>query len=384
MIKQYNYPTILLFGEGSTKELAKRIKDQKLQCCLLVSDPTLTKLGLTQKIESELKSVGLNVCVFDQVHPNPIEEDVENGTKAYLKGNCDSIVALGGGSPMDAAKTILISASQKPPLSQYDDAIGGDAKIVLPLPPLFAIPTTAGTGSEVGRCSVIVMRETNNKTIFFHPHLLPKIAALDPTLTLGLPASVTAATGIDAFTHSLEAFFAPGFDPMADGIALESIRLIVKHLPVAVKEGSNLEARSAMLLASTMGATAFQKGLGMIHSLAHPLSSECGLHHGLSNALMLPASVQYLEQSKLNEDQKDRLARVQRIFDDEGLKKSTLSQTCYDFISSLGIKMGLSNHGVEKDKFDLLAKKAFADVCHKTNMIPVNIETLRKTLEASF
>lgn len=285
---------------------------------------------------------------------------------------------------MDAAKTILISASQKPPLSQYDDAIGGDAKIVLPLPPLFAIPTTAGTGSEVGRCSVIVMRETNNKTIFFHPHLLPKIAALDPTLTLGLPASVTAATGIDAFTHSLEAFFAPGFDPMADGIALESIRLIVKHLPVAVKEGSNLEARSAMLLASTMGATAFQKGLGMIHSLAHPLSSECGLHHGLSNALMLPASVQYLEQSKLNEDQKDRLARVQRIFDDEGLKKSTLSQTCYDFISSLGIKMGLSNHGVEKDKFDLLAKKAFADVCHKTNMIPVNIETLRKTLEASF
>ncbi|MCB0389686.1 MAG: iron-containing alcohol dehydrogenase, partial [Bdellovibrionales bacterium] len=286
MIKQYNFPTTILFGRGAVEEAAQRIYNMKFRKPLLVADQGLVDLGIVDKISKTLHQANLEPVIFTEVHPNPIEDDVLKGASYYLDKKCDCVIALGGGSPMDAAKGIMIATTHEGPLAQYDDAIGGDKLLVNPMPKLFAIPTTAGTGSEVGRCGVITLKETNNKTIFFHPTLLPTIAILEPELTLGLPKSLTVATGIDAFTHSLEAYLAPGFHPLADGIALESMRLVIENLPLVATNGHDIVARGKMMMAALMGATAFQKGLGMIHSLAHPLSSECGLHHGLANALV--------------------------------------------------------------------------------------------------
>lgn len=383
-MQQFNYPTTILFGEGSLTEAAKRIAALGLKKPLIVTDQTLVKVGIAEKVKKTFTGVGLDCSIFADVHPNPIEEDVEKGTEVYKAQKCDCVIALGGGSPMDAAKVIMLAATHKEPLEVYDDAIGGDKKITNPLPPLFAIPTTAGTGSEVGRAGVIIMKKTNNKTIFFHPTMLPKIAILEPSLTVGLPAWVTAATGIDAFTHCMEAYFAPGFHPMADGVAIEGIRLVLKNLPLVIKDGSDLKARGEMLLAASMGATAFQKGLGMIHSLAHPLSSECNLHHGLANALMLPKSVEFLEKSELNADQKSRLARVQSLFAERNLNRTTLSASCSDFFKSVGINFGLRNHGVRENQIDTLADKAFKDTCHQSNMIPVTRDQLKKVFQEGF
>jgi 4-hydroxybutyrate dehydrogenase len=381
---QFNYPTTILFGEGSLTEAAKRIAALGLKKPLIVTDQTLVKVGIAEKVKKTFTAAGLNCSIFADVHPNPIEDDVIKGTEVYTSQKCDCVIALGGGSPMDAAKVIMLAATHKEPLEIYDDAIGGDKKITNPLPPLFAIPTTAGTGSEVGRAGVIIMKKTNNKTIFFHPTMLPKIAILEPSLTVGLPAWVTAATGIDAFTHCLEAYFAPGFHPMADGVAIEGIRLVLKNLPLVIKDGSDLNARGEMLLAASMGATAFQKGLGMIHSLAHPLSSECNLHHGMANALMLPKCVEFLEKSDLNSDQKSRIARVQSLFAERGLNKNSLSASCSEFFKSVGINFGLRNHGVRENQIEILSDKAIKDGCHQTNMIPVTRDQLKKVFQEAF
>lgn len=383
-MQQYSYPTTILFGEDALTEGAKRIQALGLKHPLLVADKTVVKLGIADQVLKELNAVGIRATVFDDVHPNPIEEDVEKGTEAYRTSGCDCIIALGGGSPMDVAKVIALAINNPGPLAQYDDAKGGDRKVKNPIPPLFAIPTTSGTGSEVGRAGVIIMRETNEKTIFFHPTLLPKLAILAPQLTTGLPPHITAATGIDAFTHCLEAFFAPGFHPMADGIALEGIRLVLNNLPTAVKDGKNLQARGEMMLAASMGATAFQKGLGMIHSLAHPLSSECGLHHGLANALMLPKAIEFIERSNLNDKQMKTLKRVQLIFEGEGLAKETLSASCASFFESLGIQFGLKNHGVKKEQLKMLSEKAFKDTCHLGNIIPVLSENMFQVYTGAF
>lgn len=383
-MQQFNYPTTILYGEGSIKEMAKRISERGLKKPLVVTDTTLEKVGIVGAVLNELKEFKLQPVVFNEVHPNPIEDDVDKGAASYLKNKCDSVIAIGGGSPMDAAKVIMVAATHPKPLEQYDDAIGGDRLIKNEMPPLFAITTTAGTGSEVGRAGVIIMKASGEKTIFFHPKLLPSIAVLEPKITKDLPAHLTAATGIDAFTHCLEAFFAKGFHPIADGVAVEGMRLVIKNLPLAVKNGGDLEARGHMLLAASMGAAAFQKGLGMIHSLAHPLSSECGLHHGLANALMLPTCVAFLESSNLNADQKERIERVQKLFAEKGLAKGKLSETCFEFFKSLGIQFGLKNHGVKKEQIDILSKKAFKDGCHQTNMIPVTEAQLKAAFEKAF
>jgi alcohol dehydrogenase class IV len=293
---------------------------------------------------------------------------------------------------MDAAKAMMILVDHPEPLAQYDDTKGGDRLIKKPLPPLFAIPTTAGTGSEVGRSSVIIIKKTNDKTILFHPTMMPRIAALEPELTKNLPKAVTVATGLDAFTHNLEAYLAPGFHPMADGIALQGMALILDNLPLVYRNPEDLDARGKMLIASAMGATAFQKGLGMIHSMAHPLSSECGLHHGLANALCLPTCIEFIESSKLKPEQKKRIQNVLNLFEERNLLQKAgaassgnastssplatplatpLAETCRKFFISLGIQFGLANHGVKKENLDVLCHKAFLDPCHGCNMIPV-------------
>ena len=383
-MKQFNYPTTILYGDGAIEEMATRISALKLKKPLVVTDQMLVKLGIVDAVTAELKEKGLAPTIFADTHPNPIEEDVEKGSAAYKANKCDCVVAVGGGSPMDVAKVVMVAVTHSGPLEQYDDTKGGDQRITNELPLLFAVPTTAGTGSEVGRSGVIILRSTHEKTIIFHPKLMPTIAALEPQLTKDLPPPLTAATGIDAFTHCLEAFLAPGFHPLADGIAIEGLRLVLKNLPLVVKEGSNLEARGQMQLAASMGATAFQKGLGMIHSMAHPLSSECHLHHGLANALVLPKSIDFLEHCTLNPEQKYRLQRVLNIFSEFGLAKETLSSSCEIFFKSLGIQFGLKKHGVKKEQLALLASKALKDPCHQSNMVPVTEKDFLHTLEGAF
>lgn len=378
-MQQFSYPTTIYYGENALAALADAVRRRGHRRTLLVTDAGLTKLGLVDQAKQTLAASGTEFVVFDTVHPNPVEDDVEQGVAAYRDNGCDSIVALGGGSPMDAAKVVKMAVAHPGPLAQYDDMLGGDKLVVNPMPPLYAIPTTAGTGSEVGRSGVIIMRDTGRKTIFFAPTLMPDIAVLDPAVTLGLPPHITAATGVDALTHCVEAYFAPGFNPMADGIALQGIQLVLENLPTAVRNGSDRDARAKMLMTAAMGATAFQKGLGMVHSLAHPLSSQFKMHHGLANALLLPASIDFLQSRELGEGQRARIATVATLFRDAGYGQATLADAARSCFHDLGIAPGLAAHGIPKDAVEALTDEAIDDPCHATNMIPVTREDLCAT-----
>ncbi len=382
-MNQYNFPTIILSGQGALAEFVNRLKEKNHQRVFVVTDETLKACGVLAKLTDLLDEQKILFSVFSETHPNPIEEDVTKGTAAFKDSQCDSIIALGGGSPLDAAKAIKIMTAHAPPLAQYDDAKGGDRLITESMPPLYAIPTTAGTGSEVGRSAVIISSATGKKAIYFHPDLLPDMAVLEPELTAGLPPHITAATGVDAFVHCLEAYFAPGFHPIADGIALQGLELVLDWLPKAVKDGQNLDARERMLIAATMGAAAFQKGLGMIHSLAHPLSSRCNMHHGLANALLMPAAISFIEKATLDRDQLNRIKRVQALFAVRGNQSGSLAEMSLQFIESLGIAQGLSNHGVLENNLESLAKEALEDPCHQTNMIPVVLVDLLSVYKAA-
>ena len=377
-MNQYNFPTVLFYGSDALKDLAPAIQKPGLKSLLLVTDPGLVQIGLGDTAKSSLTSSGLNIEIFDNVHPNPIEEDVTAGVEMYKSGGFDGIIALGGGSAMDVAKTIRFMAVHEPPLAQYDDAVGGDAKIVNPMPPLFAIPTTAGTGSEVGRSSVITLKETGRKTIFFHPGLMPDIAVLDPKLTIGLPPHITAATGMDAFTHCAEAYLVDSFHPMADALAVEGMKMIVANLPKVLDEPGNLDARGKMLLAASMGATAFQKGLGMIHSMAHPLSAEFNIHHGLANALLIKFGMEFTI-AKTLETSNQALMKKLNLIGNIILNSTTedialLPENLNNFIHNLGISGGLEQHGILQNHIPKLAQLAFEDSCHATHPFPVSIE----------
>ena len=375
---QFNFPTVLLFGENSVNQLPHAIKEKGINHLLLVTDPGLVEIGLADQVKKELTSSGLNINIFDGVHPNPLEEDVTKGVEAYLRDNYDGIIALGGGSVLDVAKTIRFMAVHEPPLSQYDDSLGGDAKIVNPMPSLFAIPTTAGTGSEVGRSSVITIKETGRKTIFFHPKLMPDIAVLDPMLTIELPPYITAATGMDAFTHCMEAYLVNSFHPMADAIALEGMKMIIENLPKVIENPNNLDARGQMLLAATMGATAFQKGLGMIHSMAHPLSAEYNIHHGLANALLIKFCLEFTVEKTMETENQDLRKKLEMIGDI--ISSNTLVNISYiadilsSFINSININLGLGKQGIQVDHIPELAQLAFDDSCHVTHPFPVTME----------
>ena len=379
---QYNYPTTILLGQGALKNFCDRLKEKNHKKILVVSDKTLSKLGVVGQVTGLLESIKLPFAIYDDIRPNPYEEDVDKGVRAYKSNGCDSIIAIGGGSPMDVAKVIKIMASNPPPLGRYDDALGGDRLIKEPMPPLYAVPTTAGTGSEVGRSGVIIMAATGRKTIFFHPDLMPEIAVLEPELTAGLPPHITAATGIDAFSHCLEAYLSTGFHPIADGIALQGIELILTWLPLAYEDGRNLDARGKMQIAASMGAAAFQKGLGMVHSLAHPLSSMYDIHHGLANALMLPAAIEFIENADLSEEQRRRISKIRALFAEVGLIHISLNECLKEFIPALGVDMGLGKYKIPESDLEKLSAEAFHDGCHASNMIPVTKEDLKKVYRA--
>ena len=288
-VAELSWPTRVLLGAGVLQRLPDELARLGVRRPLVVTDGGVVKAGLSSRISQVLRAADLPCVLFEGVQPNPTEGDVEEALRTYRAEHCDGLIALGGGSPMDAAKLVQLTSVHDGPLSRFDDAAGGDRFITGPLPPLIAIPTTAGTGSEVGRSGVVTLRQTGRKTVIFSPLLLPRTALCDPELTVGLPAGPTAATGLDALTHALEAFVATGFHPLADAVALDGMRRVARSLPSAVEQGSDLRARTDMMMAAMEGAMAFQKGLGAAHALAHALTPISGLHHGLANALVLPA-----------------------------------------------------------------------------------------------
>ena len=289
MKSQWNFPTIVWVGENRINELSKACEQLKVIKPLLVTDKDLINLPLIKKIISENKKKIEHLNIFSNFSGNPIGENVEEGVKKFKINDCDGVIEIGGGSALDVGKAIAFMSLQSRPIWDFED-IGDNWKKAIDtnIPPIIAIPTTAGTGSETGRASAIINKSNGIKKIIFHPKILPSIVILDPLLTIELPPNLTAATGMDALAHNLEAFCAPNFHPMADGIALEGIRLIKSSLYKAFKEGKNIEARQNLLTASSMGSTAFQKGLGAIHSLSHPINAQFDIHHGLSNAIFMP------------------------------------------------------------------------------------------------
>ena len=285
----WNYPTTVWFGEGRIKDLHLACKNLGIKKPLFVTDKDLAKTDLVKKIISDVSLKSFSINIFSNIKGNPVGSNVEEGVKAFKKGNHDGVIAFGGGSGLDVGKAIAFMSAQTKPIWDFEDVGDNWTKANNEgIAPIIAIPTTAGTGSETGRASLITNEETQTKKIIFHPKFLPSIVILDPCLTINLPPKITAATGMDALAHNLEAYCASGYHPMADGIALEGMNLIKKWLLIAVKEGKNLEARSNMMVAATMGSTAFQKGLGAIHSLSHPVNSVYNIHHGLSNAIFMP------------------------------------------------------------------------------------------------
>jgi alcohol dehydrogenase class IV len=313
--------------------------------------------------------------VYAGVHPNPIERDVQEAAAAFRANNCDGVIAIGGGSPLDVGKAarLLVKRVGLDFAKFYDEADWSG------LAPFVAIPTTAGTGSEVGRSSVITLDATHRKTVLFHAELLAKLVILDPELTVGLPPKLTAATGADALTHCIESYTCPVFHPMCDGISLEGIHLIIEALPRAYRDGNDLDARGKMLVAAAMGAVAFQKDLGVVHSLAHPLSTVCGLHHGLANALCLVAGMKFCSARKPGLYRRIgitcglELARSPAAEADE----HTITFVS-EFLAGFGLNTRLREHGVNAAQLDELVAQAVADPCHKTNVVPVTVEDFRK------
>ena len=285
----WNYPTNIWLGKNRIKDLSKACKQLNIKKPLLVTDRELYKTKMVLNMLNTLQETEIEINVFSNLEGNPTAKNVDEGVKLYNDNKNDGVIAFGGGSSLDVGKAIAFMSAQTISIWEFED-VGDNWKKANNenIAPIIAIPTTAGTGSETGRASVILNENTGVKKIIFHPKFLPSIVILDPILTIDLPSKITAATGMDALAHNLEAYFAPGYHPMADGIALEGIRLINKSLLVAFHEGSNIEARMNMLTAATMGSTAFQKGLGAIHSLSHPVNAVNNIHHGLSNAIFMP------------------------------------------------------------------------------------------------
>lgn len=378
----FSFPTATIFGAGAVAELPTRLKQMGARRPLVVTDPGLLQTHAFNILKTVLgaQDLGRTWDLFHGVHTNPIEQDVVDAAKAFRESGCDSVVAFGGGSALDVGKACRLLV-KKPDLKlskfNFNDDWSGLARCV-------CIPTTAGTGSEVGRSSVITLAGTQRRSVIFLPRLLAKLVILDPQLTVDLPASLTAATGMDAFTHCVESFTSPVFQPLCDGIALEGIHYIVEALPEAVKNGKDLEARGKMLVAAAMGGIAFQKDLGATHSLAHPLSALCGMHHGTANAICLPHVMEF------NSSRKPGLYRrvggacgldVLRMSAEEADQKAI--QFVKRFLTQIGITGGLRAHGVQDAQLDALSAQAFTDTCHLTNPVPVNRDDLKALYQAA-
>jgi alcohol dehydrogenase class IV len=357
MKSNWNYPTTVWTGEDRLVDLPEACVVSKIKNPLFVTDKDLITLPMTIKTINNLKINFKDMSVFSDFSGNPVGKNIMEGVDLYNKHKCDGVIAFGGGSALDVGKGVAFMCGQVRPLWDFEDVgdywkRADESKVS----PIIAIPTTAGTGSETGRASAIVDEETGVKKIIFHPKLMPTIVILDPLLTIDLPPRITAATGMDALAHNLEAFCAPGFHPMADGIALEGMRLVKNSLSIAFKEGKNIKARSEMLAAASMGSTAFQKGLGAIHSLSHPVNAQFNIHHGLSNAIFMPYVLTF--------NKKEISERIVSICHYLGLERSfdSFIKWIMDLRQELNIPHKLSDV-IDEEKIDLdkLSKMAFDD-----------------------
>jgi alcohol dehydrogenase class IV len=371
-IYQYNFPTTIRFGAGAAGELGDYLIKNNLAKPLIVTDPTVAQLGFFKTIVTDLQKRNLSVEVFHEIHKNPVKSDVCKGGDAFDHTHRDSIIGIGGGAALDVARAIVLRINHREDLFKYDDLIGGDVFVTNDVPHFITIPTTAGTGSEVGRSAIIADDTTHQKKILFSPKLLAKIVFADPRLTMDLPPFVTAATGMDALTHNMEAYLAKMPHPLCEGIALEGISLISQSLEKAVNK-PDLESRSKMLIASLMGAVAFQKGLGVVHSLAHPLSSLLDTHHGLANAVNIPYGMEFNVEGF--ETKFRRIARTLDLNEETG---EAVVRYLFDLNSKINIPHKLREIGVKQEHIETLADLAIADFAHPNNPKPVSRDDFKQ------
>jgi alcohol dehydrogenase class IV len=375
-ITRFSFPTTIHFGPGARRLVGAHLAELGLQRPLVVTDRGLATLPVLQEFMSHLEN-GLDAAVYSGVHGNPTASQVTQGVAAFKAHRADCVVGFGGGAALDIAKVVAAMAVHEGDVIDYAWDHPKARPLVHPLPPFFALPTTSGTGSEVGRSSVVSEDDTHVKRVVFSPKLLAREVFADPELTLGLPPAVTAATGMDALTHNIESYLSPAYHPLCDGIALEGVRIAARALPVAVRDGRNLSARADMMMASMMGAIAFQKDLGAVHSCAHALGAVCDLHHGLANALMLEPVMRFNTEAVP--------AKFAELAHVAGLERAE------DFVPWLGrlkhdvgIAPSLATAGVKREQFPRLVELAVKDVCHQTNPRPCVAADFERFFEQAY
>ena len=373
------FPTVIRFGPGRIAELAEACLSLGMKNPLLVTDPGVVNLPMISDAVAANNAAGLPTSVFSDIQGNPVGSDVERGLNVLRSGNHDGVIVFGGGSAMDAGKTIAFMAGQTLSMFDFEDRgdnwTHADPNGILPI---VAVPTTSGTGSEVGRATVIIDEADHTKKILFHPQMLPGIVIEDPELTIGLPASITAWTGMDALAHCLEAYSAPGYHPMADGIALEGMRLVKDWLPVAVTDGGNIDARGHMQIAATMGATAFQKGLGAIHSLSHPVGALYNTHHGRTNAVFMPYVMAFNRDAVAQ-----KYATLARYLDLSGGDFDAVLNWVLELRSTIGIEHTLAELDVDDSRLDEVVAQAVNDPTAPTNPVPLNLDNLAQLFSSA-
>ncbi|UWQ02430.1 iron-containing alcohol dehydrogenase [Aliiroseovarius crassostreae] len=377
LVGNWSYPTAVKFGAGRIRELPEACAQAGIKRPLLVTDKGLADLPITQATLDIMEAAGLGRGMFSDVDPNPSEINLHAGVEAYKAGGHDGVIAFGGGSGLDLGKMVAFYAGQTRPIWDFED-IGdwwtrADADAIAPI---IAVPTTAGTGSEVGRASIITNSVTHEKKIIFHPKVLPSVVIADPELTMGMPKFITAGTGLDAFAHCVEAFSSPHYHPMSQGIAIEGMRLVIDYLPRAYADGTDLEARAHMMSAAAMGATAFQKGLGAIHALSHPVGAIFNTHHGTTNAVCMPAVLEFNAAEIA-----DRFDRVAGYLGVTGGFKGFQSFV-QAFNDSFEIPRNLSEMGVSTDQMDALVEGAIKDPSCGGNPVELTRENLRSLFDA--
>lgn len=375
MVLQYNFPTTIRYGIGASKELPDYLIKHNITRPLVVTDPVVARLDFFSQIIKDLQKHGISVEVFSDIHKNPVKSDVYKGTEKFDETMRNGIVGIGGGAAIDVARAVVLRVHHREDLFKYDDLIGGDVFVTNDVPHFVTVPTTAGTGSEVGRSAIIADDETHQKRILFSPKLIAKTVFADPVLTFELPPNITAATGMDALTHNMEAYLAKMFHPMCEGIALEGMAIIHKSLRRAVLD-PDPESRSGMLLGSLMGAVAFQKGLGVVHSLAHPLSSLLDTHHGLANAVNIPYGMRFNIAG--NEQKFRRIAQVLGLKETSG---EAVVQYLFELNDAIGIPRKLRDIGVKAEHLETLSDLAIADFAHPNNPKPVTRADFRALYE---
>lgn len=373
----WNYPTPIRFGAGRIDEIAHACTTAGITKPLLVTDRGLAEMEITKRTLGLLEAAGLGAAIFAEVDPNPTDKNADEGVKFYRDGGFDGVIAFGGGSGLDLAKVIAFMSGQTRPMWDFED-IGDWWTRAEPngIAPVVAVPTTAGTGSEVGRASVITNSETNEKKIIFHPKMLPAVVIADPELTVGMPKFITAGTGLDAFAHCVEAYSSPHYHPMSQGIALEGMRLVKDYLPTAYNDGANIEARAHMMSAAAMGSTAFQKGLGAIHALSHPIGAMHHTHHGTTNAVCMP------EVLKFNADAiRDRFDMAASYLGIDG-GFDGFCAFVDEFNASFAIPKTLTELGVTDPDIDALTDAALRDPSTGGNPIEMTVENTKALFEA--